>query len=119
MKQQALNDFVNELESIGQLVRIREEKRVDELPQIMEQNPDKAVLVEKVKDSEFQFLANAYSNRSQYAHALGCHADELAQEVAKFGTKTFKPIIAPTAPQTSPMQESRPLEAGMPSKLWQ
>ena len=39
---------------------------------LMEANPTKAVLVEKVKDCEFRFLANAYSNQDQYAWALGC-----------------------------------------------
>jgi 4-hydroxy-3-polyprenylbenzoate decarboxylase len=98
MKQQSLSDFVNDLEKIGQLVRIRDEKRVDELPMIMENNPDKAVFVEKVKDSEFQFLANAYSNRIQYAHALDCKPEELAQKVAEIGSKTFKPVLVNTAP---------------------
>ncbi|WP_235669625.1 UbiD family decarboxylase domain-containing protein [Solidesulfovibrio carbinolicus] len=72
MPQQDLASFVAELESIGQLVRIAEEKRVDELPAVMEVHPDKAVLVEKVKDCEFQFLAGAYCTREQYAHAMKC-----------------------------------------------
>ena len=50
MPQQDLASFVAELESIGQLARITDEKRVDELPAVMEAHPDKAVLVEKVKD---------------------------------------------------------------------
>jgi 3-polyprenyl-4-hydroxybenzoate decarboxylase len=39
--------------------------------QIMEDLPTTAVLVERVKDSEFQFLANAYSNHEMYAWAMG------------------------------------------------
>jgi len=76
MPQQSLSEFVNDMERAGMLVRIKEEKRVDELPGIMEANPLKAVLVEKVKDCEFQFLANAYSNQDQYAWAMGCKKAE-------------------------------------------
>ena len=61
MPQQSLSEFVQAMEKAGLLVRIKEEKRVDELPQVMEANPLKAVLVERVKDCEFQFLTNAYS----------------------------------------------------------
>ena len=71
MPQQSMTQFVADLDTIGQLVRVKEETRVDELAAIMEANPDTAVLVEKVKDCDFQFLANAYSNRAQYAQALG------------------------------------------------
>jgi 4-hydroxy-3-polyprenylbenzoate decarboxylase len=47
MPQQSLSDFVLDLEKIGQLVRITDERRVDELPMLMESNPDQAILVEK------------------------------------------------------------------------
>ncbi|WP_295427258.1 UbiD family decarboxylase domain-containing protein, partial [uncultured Thiodictyon sp.] len=83
MPQQPLQDFVLDLEKIGQLVRITDERRVDELPMLMESNPDQAILVEKVKDCEFQYLSNAYSNREQYAQALNCGPRELAQEIAR------------------------------------
>jgi 2,5-furandicarboxylate decarboxylase 1 len=39
MPQQSLSEFVNDMERAGMLVRIKEEKRVDELPGIMEANP--------------------------------------------------------------------------------
>ncbi|HEY6575118.1 MAG TPA: hypothetical protein VI029_09295, partial [Mycobacterium sp.] len=65
MPQQSLSDFVDDMEKAGLLVRITEEKRVDELPAVMEANPLTAVLVENVTDCEFQFLANAYSNQDQ------------------------------------------------------
>jgi 4-hydroxy-3-polyprenylbenzoate decarboxylase len=65
MPQQSLSEFVQAMEKAGLLVRIKEEKRVDELPQVMEANPLKAVLVERVKDCEFQFLTNAYSNQDR------------------------------------------------------
>jgi len=70
MPQQTLQEFVSALEKADMLVRVKEEKRVDELPKVMEKYPQKAVLVEKVKDCEFQFLANAYSNHEQYAWAM-------------------------------------------------
>jgi len=97
MPQQNLADFVSDMEKAGMLVRIKEEKRVDELPGIMEANPLKAVLVEKVKDSEFQFLANAYSNQDQYAWAMGCKKGETGQKMAMKAAQRIKPKIVPTA----------------------
>ena len=49
--QQSLSDFVAAMEKAGLLVRIKEEMRVDQIPKLMEANPTKAVLVEKVKDT--------------------------------------------------------------------
>jgi 4-hydroxy-3-polyprenylbenzoate decarboxylase len=72
MPQQSLSEFVEDMEKAGLRVRVTEEKRVDELPAVMEAHPLTAVLVEKVTDCEFQFLANAYSNQDQTAWALGC-----------------------------------------------
>jgi 2,5-furandicarboxylate decarboxylase 1 len=59
MPQTSLVDYVEALDKAGLLTRISDEKRVDELPALMESNPDTAVYVEKVKDSVFPFLANA------------------------------------------------------------
>jgi hypothetical protein len=39
MKQQSLSDFVSAMEAAGMLVRVTEEKRVDELPRVMEDHP--------------------------------------------------------------------------------
>ena len=47
------------MEAAGMLVRVKEEKRVDELPRVMEDHPKTAVLVEKITGCEFSFLANA------------------------------------------------------------
>jgi 2,5-furandicarboxylate decarboxylase 1 len=98
MPQQSLAEFVNDLEKAGMLVRIKEEKRVDELPGIMEANPLKAVLVERVKDSEFQFLANAYSNQDQYAWAMGCKKSETGRKMAAKAAQRIKPKTIATAP---------------------
>ncbi|WP_295578606.1 UbiD family decarboxylase [uncultured Lamprocystis sp.] len=98
MTQQTLSDFVATLEKIGQLVRISDERHVNDLPAIMEAHPDTAVLVEKIKDCELQFLANAYSNRTQYASALGCKPSDLAQEIARRGSRTHEPVVVATAP---------------------
>ena len=38
--------FLADLEAIGQLVRVKEETKVDELVAIMQANPDTAVLLE-------------------------------------------------------------------------
>ena len=66
MPQQSLSDYVIDMEKAGFLTRIKEEKRVDEIPALMEDHPLKAILVEKITDCEFQLLANAYSNHDQY-----------------------------------------------------
>ena len=98
MPQQSLSDFVDDMEKAGLLVRITEEKRVDELPAVMEANPLTAVLVEKVTDCEFQFLANAYSNQDQTAWALGCDKSETGRRMVELGKGRIKPEIVDTAP---------------------
>lgn len=98
MPQQSLSDFVNNMEKAGLLVRIKEEKRVDQLPIVMDQNPTKAVYVEKVKDCQFSFLANAYSNLEQYAWALNCDKSEIGPKVAGLTKGRVKPEIVNTAP---------------------
>jgi 2,5-furandicarboxylate decarboxylase 1 len=70
MSQTSLAEYVQAPDKAGLLTRIKEETRVDELPMLMERNPDVAVYVEKVKDSPFPFLANAYGARPMYALAL-------------------------------------------------
>jgi 4-hydroxy-3-polyprenylbenzoate decarboxylase len=98
MPQQSLSDFVGDMEKAGLLVRIKEEKRVDELPAVMEANPLTAVLVEKVTDCEFQFLANAYSNQDQTAWALGCDKSETGRRMVELGKGRIEPEIVDTAP---------------------
>jgi 4-hydroxy-3-polyprenylbenzoate decarboxylase len=98
MPQQSLTDFVDQMEKAGLLVRITEEKRVDQLPKVMDDNPLKAVLVEKVTDCEFQFLANAYSNQDQTAWALGCKKSESGRRMAEAARGRIKPEIVATAP---------------------
>lgn len=98
MPQQTLQEFVHDLEKAGMLVRIKDEKRVDELPKIMEKYPFKAVLVEKIKDCEFQFLANAYSNHEQYAWAMQCDKTQTGFKIADAANGRIKPIIVDQAP---------------------
>ena len=98
MPQQSLSDFVNDMEKAGLLARIREEKRVDQLPLLMEQYPTKAVFVEKITGSEFSFLANAYATHEQYAWALGCKRSEIGQRTAALAKGRIKPEVVSTAP---------------------
>ena len=98
MPQQSLSEFVAAMEAGGLLVRIKEEKRVDELPKVMEDYPLKAVLVERVKDCEFQFLANAYSNQDQTAWALGCPKSESGRIMTESAKGRIKPEVVATAP---------------------
>ena len=98
MPQQSLSDFVNDMEKAGLLSRVREEKRVDQLPLLMEVYPTKAVFVEKVTGSEFSFLANAYATHEQYAWALGCKRSEIGQRTAALAQGRIKPEVVSTAP---------------------
>ena len=70
MPQTSLADYVEALDKAGLLTRITDEKRVDELPRLMEDNPDTAILVEHVKDCRFPFFANGYGVRPMYALSL-------------------------------------------------
>jgi 2,5-furandicarboxylate decarboxylase 1 len=101
MPQQSLSDFVDGMEKAGLLIRITEEKRVDEIPQVMEDNPLKAVLIEKITDSEFSVLVNAYSNQDQYAWAMGCDKSQTGLKM----TETAKGRIAPEIIATAPCKE--------------
>ena len=98
MPQQSLLEFVVAMEQAGLLVRIKEEMRVDQLPKVMEDNPLKAVLVEKVTDCEFQFLANAYSNQDQTAWSLGCKKSESGRVMVEAAKLRIKPEVVATAP---------------------
>ena len=96
--QESMTDFVAAMEKAGLLVRITDEKRVDELPMLMEQNYQKAVFVEKIHGSEFAFLGNAYSNHAQYAWALGCDRSEIGARTAELAKGRIKPKIIASAP---------------------
>jgi 2,5-furandicarboxylate decarboxylase 1 len=97
-RQMSLSEFATEMEAAGLLLRIKEEKRVDQLPMLMEKYPTKAVLVERVKDTEFSFLANAYATHEQYAWALGCKRNEIGNLVADLAKGRIKPEVVATAP---------------------
>ena len=75
------------------LVCVTEEKRVDELPRVMEDHPTTAVLVEKVTGCEFSFLANAYSNQDQYAWAMGCKKAETGMKMVE-ASRDVRAIVA-------------------------
>jgi UbiD family decarboxylase len=98
MPQTSLAEYVQSLDKAGLLTRIEEEKRTDELPEVMEQNPDTAVFVEHVKDCAFPFLANAYGARPMYALALGCDIKEVGVEIARRSELRRKPQLVDKAP---------------------
>jgi UbiD family decarboxylase len=98
MKQQSMHEFVERLDKINQIHRVKGPVRVDELPSMMEAVKDKALFVEKVKDHNFQFLAGAYSTRAQYADALECEIRELPSKLSEVSTRRHKPVIVDTAP---------------------
>jgi 2,5-furandicarboxylate decarboxylase 1 len=96
--QKSLSDFVSAMEAAGMLVRVKEEKRVDELPRVMEDHPTTAVLVEKITGCEFSFLANAYSNQDQYAWAMGCKKSETGMKMVEASLGRITPVVVGTAP---------------------
>src|SRR6516225_856761 len=101
MPQQSLSDFVSAMEAAGMLVRVKDEKRVDELPRVirvMEDHPTTAVLVEKINGCEFSFLANAYSNQDQYAWAMSCKKSETGMRMVEASRGRIKPVVVGTAP---------------------
>ncbi len=93
MPQPTLPEYLDTIERANLLTRIKEEKRVDELPMLMEQYPDRAVLVEKVKDSPFPFLAGAYGVRKMFAMSLGCKEHELGAEIVRRLDHRFPPKV--------------------------
>jgi 2,5-furandicarboxylate decarboxylase 1 len=101
MPQQSLSDFVADMEKAGLLIRTSDEKRVDQIPQVMEDHPLTAVLIEKITDSEFSVLVNAYSNQDQYAWAMGCDKAQTGLTM----TETAKGRIAPEIVDTAPCKE--------------
>ena len=98
MPQQSLRDWVGVLDEAGLLARYTREVRVDELPQIMEANPMKAVYVEKVKDCQFPFLANTVGVRELYALALGCDRGQVGQQIDRFAANQMAPLEVRSAP---------------------
>ena len=96
--QQSLPEFVESLDKAGFLVRIKDEKRVDEIPAVLAANPTKAVLIEKITGSEFSFLANAYSNQDMYAWALGCDKTQTGLRMVELSKGRIKWQMVDTAP---------------------
>ena len=98
MAQESLAEFISTLEQNGLLRRYSDEVRVDELPKVMEENPDRAVLVEHVKDCIFPFFANGYGSREMYALSLKCDPKEVGREIAKRAGLHYKADLVATAP---------------------
>lgn len=98
MPQQSLTEFINDMEAAGLLVRVTDEVRVDDLPRIMEDHPTTAVLVENIKDCEFSFLANAYSNHDMYALAMGCDKRVVGLEMVDRASRRIAPVMVEDAP---------------------
>lgn len=98
MPQTNLAEYVETLDQAGLLRRYTEEKRVDELPRLMEDNPEQAVFVEKIKDCAFPFFANGYASRKMYALALGCDERNVGREIARRTHLQRKAELVKTAP---------------------
>jgi len=101
VEQTSLKQWVAELDKAGLLYRHDREARVDELPQIMEDHPAQAVFVERVRDCDFPFLANAYATPEMCALALGCEPGRVGLEI---GERTATPVPAKLI-DTAPCKE--------------
>jgi 4-hydroxy-3-polyprenylbenzoate decarboxylase len=93
-----LDKYIEQLDKAGLLVRYTDEKRVDELPCIMEDNPDQAILVEHVRDCAFPFFANGYGSRAMYALSLDCEEKQVTQETARRTGLSYPAQVVPTGP---------------------
>jgi UbiD family decarboxylase len=98
MGQGSLKRWVVELDKAGLLHRHDGEARVDELPQIMEDHPDRAVFVERVRDCRFPFLANAFASAEMCALALGCDRRKVAAEIGERNTRHYPAQVVGSAP---------------------
>jgi 4-hydroxy-3-polyprenylbenzoate decarboxylase len=98
MAQATLKNWIDTLDKAGLLRRYTDEKRVDELPQLMEANPDQAIFVEHVRDCPFPFLANGYSSRAMWGLALDCDPKQVALEVSRRTGLQRKAELVNTAP---------------------
>jgi UbiD family decarboxylase len=98
MPQITLDKYIDKLDEAGLLVRYTDPQRVDELPRIMEDNPDKAILVEHVTDCAFPFFANGYSSRAMYALSLGCDERQVSAEIARRTGLTHPAQVVKTGP---------------------
>jgi 4-hydroxy-3-polyprenylbenzoate decarboxylase len=96
--QQLLPEFIDSMEKAGFLTRIKDIKRVDEIPSVLAANPTKAVLIERIQDSEFSFLANAYSNHDMFAWALECDKTQTPLRMVELAKGRVKWEEVPTAP---------------------
>src|SRR5260370_1495252 len=94
----SLGAWVQALDDAGLLRRYTDEKRVDELPQLMEDNPDKAILVERVKDCAFPFFANGMPTQEICALALGCDPREVSAEIGRRSVIHHPAQLVDTAP---------------------
>ncbi len=98
MPQQSLRDSIADMEKAGLITRYTDEKRVDELPRLMEDNPDTAIYVERVKDCPFPFFANGYGVRPMYSLALEVSIPDLGLEIAKRFSNPIDPVMVDSAP---------------------
>ena len=98
MPQQSLRDSIADMERAGLVTRYGDEKRVDELPRLMEDNPDTAIYVERLKDCRFPFFANGYGARPMYSLALQCEIPQIGLEIAKRFANPINPQIVDKAP---------------------
>src|ERR1700721_686936 len=98
MAQESLKSYIEPLERNGLLRRYTDEKRVDELPRLMEDNPDVAILVERAKDCAFPFFANGYGSREMYALALDCDTKRVGREIVRRAAAHYRAQLVETAP---------------------
>lgn len=96
--QSSLRDWILSLEENNLLARIDKEIDPRHIAAMVSQNYKKATLVENIKGYDVPILANAVSNRSMLALALGTSEDALIQSLDEKMHRLIKPRIVESAP---------------------
>ncbi|MCK4491628.1 MAG: UbiD family decarboxylase [Candidatus Altiarchaeales archaeon] len=90
----SLREFIGILDDEGQLLRVRD--MVDpylEMAQILADEQDKAVMFEKVKDSDYRVVGGVCSSRERFSRSLGVEKESLLFKINEAIENPVKPEI--------------------------
>jgi 4-hydroxybenzoate decarboxylase subunit C len=95
MRFPALGEFVNYLESIGELKRVKVEVdpklEVTEIATRALRSNKPALLFENVKGSKYPLAINIYATEKRIEHALGKHPQQIGEELISFFDQMIPP----------------------------
>jgi 2,5-furandicarboxylate decarboxylase 1 len=94
-----LRDFLGELDDAGLLEKVTEKADPNlEIARIIKGQPEKTVLFENVKGSDYRVVAGVCSTRENFARAMGVSRDELLFKISDVIKNPSKPEIAGSGP---------------------